>query len=751
MSDLEGVATIGPAAMDPAAGAPDLDLGAPIAALDAATERLREAIAQNPDDAALWLKLGAMLQAAGARAVAAVAYRTAIALQPTAAAYLELGRVLRLEGEQEEAIEAFEHALVLDSSLTTARSELIGLGAQHRIPHEGPARDRRWSQMDAHSNAGFRSDGGTLDTSQHFAAAYNEFRQRFPISPPPEPGSVDARVVILIDAGAAAPALLRATLRSLTNQTFRAWHGLVVASPSLSEHPVGSFAHVDDRIAFVTMQPPDAARVDAALVDADRVVTLSAGTTLDPQGLAWMLYAAERSHAGAVYCDHDRGIEDWRHGQTFAEPVLYGVFDVDSMMQTRRPPPAVLVTGHAMRALFDRDLLSDGPEFRRFLMLSAANQGALAHVPRVLATVVDIPRVAEGGPASPDWPDPTLRPPVVRPSKPWVTRAGDRLFLCSKQFGGASVAVTQAIPAVPDERVLVVIPTRDQPDLLERCLASLRFLARRPERIDYVIVDNRSTAPDTSALLARERSHGATVMAIDEPFNWSRLNNLAAATGCQPNIVFANNDIEMLTPGWDEIIVQALQRSDIGAVGPRLLYPDGTIQHAGMLFVEGAALVQHDGYHAAATDEGPDDRWITAHATAAVTGAFLAVRREVFAAIGGFDETLFVGYSDVDFCLKVRETEKTVHYTPAIELVHHESISRGHNISKDRVAWDQGELTDLYARWGASLQQDPGYNPQWAPGVSPFDRFREPTLDAILDWIDLSTSDHPWRPARRAR
>lgn len=724
---------------------PRIEVSGPIVALEAVQDHFRSAVDRNPQDPELWVSLGAVLEAAGSWADAAISYRNAIALEPTASGYLKLGLVLKLDGQLLEAIEAFGHALVRDSSLVSARLELIALGVQHPIVEEGAARDVRWGHLDASAGLNNRTSDPAADQSLNPMKSYNQFRHRFPISAPPDFSSTGSKVAILVDARGAAPALLRATLRSLTNQSFRDWQAIVVAPARLSEHAVGSFAHIDPRITFIAIE-----KVKSAVSNSVSILSVNAGTILDPQAVAWMLYVGGQTRAETVLCDHDRGIEHWRERLTFAEPVLYGVFDVDLMLQSRRPPPAILVSTAQLLSLADTEIRLDGPELRRLLTLKAADECAVAHIPRILATVMDIPRIAEGGIDSSEWPDASLRSPEVKPYRPWITRTGDHIGLCHREFCGTLTAMTQAVARAPDERLLVVIPTRDQPDLLRRSIDSLRFLARRPERIDYVIVDNRSVMSETANLLKQEQDRGATVICVDEPFNWSRLNNLAASSGHQPNLLFANNDVEMLTPGWDEILVQSLQRADVGTVGVRLLYPDATIQHAGILFVEGTAVVQHDGYRAPAGASGPNDRWITAHATSAVTGAFMAVRREIFDAVEGFDEKLFIGHSDIDFCLKVRETGKAVYYTPAIELVHYESATRGHNTGKDRVAWDQGELADLYARWGRSLQHDPGYNPQWAPGVDPFVTFREPPLNEILDWIELSVREWPWRPDRCA-
>jgi O-antigen biosynthesis protein len=158
---------------------------------------------------------------------------------------------------------------------------------------------------------------------------------------------------------------------------------------------------------------------------------------------------------------------------------------------------------------------------------------------------------------------------------------------------------------------------------------------------------------------------------------------------------------------------------------------------------------EHEGRGAAFDDPGPDRRWVSRRAVAAVTGAFLGVRRAAFEAAGGFDAgRLFVGHNDIDLCLRLREQGLLVVYEPAIEAIHHEGATRGRYVSRAEVMWDLGEGRDLVRRWGAALRVDPGVNPHWMRHARPFDGLREPPMHELLDHIDRSGSAAPWRPLR---
>jgi hypothetical protein len=163
-----------------------------------------------------------------------------------------------------------------------------------------------------------------------------------------------------------------------------------------------------------------------------------------------------------------------------------------------------------------------------------------------------------------------------------------------------------------------------------------------------------------------------------------------------------------------------------------------------MVFGIGEGSPTHDGVHSSIEDPGPQDRFDLTHAVPAVTGAFMAIRRDLFDRVGGFDALgLAVAYNDVDLCLRVRAEGLKILYTPAIELIHHESKTRGFNDNREKIAWDQGELRAIYARWGEALIEDPGYNPHWSRSRL-YDGFRDPTMRQILDHIDRSAQPNPW-------
>jgi GT2 family glycosyltransferase len=302
---------------------------------------------------------------------------------------------------------------------------------------------------------------------------------------------------------------------------------------------------------------------------------------------------------------------------------------------------------------------------------------------------------------------------------------------------------------VPDRMTLgVVVPTRDNPADLSGFLASLRRAAARPGTA-IVVVDNGSGSAAASALAETAGQHAARLLRIDEPFNWSRLCGLGAAALDTDVLLFANDDMLMLSPGWDERVLGQMARAEIGVLGGRLLYPDRRIQHAGMLMGWRGGTI-HDGRDAPATDPGPERRWNRPRRVAAVTGAFLATPRTLFERLGGFDAAPFpVGFGDVDYCFRVREAGFVVLYDPEIELIHHESRSRGADHADPvRAARADAELAAFRDRWGATALADPGINPAWADFGRPLQHLRAPSAEALQRYLERASGRDPWTAAR---
>jgi GT2 family glycosyltransferase len=237
--------------------------------------------------------------------------------------------------------------------------------------------------------------------------------------------------------------------------------------------------------------------------------------------------------------------------------------------------------------------------------------------------------------------------------------------------------VTWPVPE-PAPLVSVIIPTRDHADLLEPCLDGLLRRTDYPA-LEIVVLDNGSVEPRALAVLEEAAlDPRVRVVRWTAPFNYSAINNHAVAASRGDVLLLLNNDTEVLHPDWLREMVSLADRPEIGAVGCRLLYPDGRIQHQGVVLGLGG-VAGHDFAFTSANADGPQDLLRHTRSVSAVTAACLAVRRSVFEAVGGFDEeSLVVAYNDVDFCIRVREAGFRNVVTPFACLSHKESASRGH-------------------------------------------------------------------------
>ena len=259
--------------------------------------------------------------------------------------------------------------------------------------------------------------------------------------------------------------------------------------------------------------------------------------------------------------------------------------------------------------------------------------------------------------------------------------------------------------------VSIIIPTRDRAALLARCADSVLNRTDYPD-IELLIVDNDSREQRTARLLGRLATDPRVrVLRHAGAFNWSAMNNVAAREAHGKILVLLNNDIEALHPDWLCEMVTLASRPEVGVVGARLLYPDGTVQHAGMTLGPGAVATHL--FRGAASDHlGYGGMLRHTRSVAAVTGACMAMRREVFDAVGGFEaEHLTLTNNDVDFCLRVRAHGLRVVCTPHAELLHREAASRGLDDSPEQQARAQRERDYLLRTWGTFAERDPYLSP----------------------------------------
>ncbi|WP_176695963.1 glycosyltransferase [Phenylobacterium immobile] len=683
-----------------------------------AASAYRRFLEAEPDHVAAWVQYGHASKEAGQLEEAVGAYLRATTLAPQDAdAQLQLGHGLKLSGEVVRATEAYRRAYELAPDLADARSELIALGARELIDEPPGDQDALYEvsrELDALRRAITRLEK-RLPALEAFAtiplAHHAEFRRAFDVVGDPGAAASPVAFAIIVEAAEDDPAGLRDTLLSLMDQSHGAWTATVRAHPRLLADRAGTYGHLDGRIRLV---PGD----DGLARQADLVVALRAGVTLDPRSLAWFAETMRRTGASAAYPDFDHRRRGAHNVVAHSDPRLLGPFEIDALLQSEELLQAPCFVREVWNSV-GGDELAWADRLREGF-LTAQGDGPIAHIPRLLAS----------------RPVQTARDPAPAAS---VMRGA---WLHSAALDGAPVTVWP--PSDPAERITVIIPSRDRPDMLGACVESLIAHAKDRVRLDILIVDNASEQMATKlALQDYARAGVARTLRVEEPFNWSRLNNLAAKTG-HGLLLFLNDDVVMLTPDWDELLLGYAQQPRTSVIGARLVYPDRRIQHAGVA-LSCDDSPRHEGVGRPAADSGPGERWARTRSVGAVTGAFLAVRKDLFDTLGGFDEAgLPIDFSDVDFCLKARAAGGKVVYAPAISLIHAESQSRGLNVRARERAWEASELTVLQERWGRGMLWDPASNPYYRPSGRPVEALRAPAIAAVWDWIDASVSPNPW-------
>ncbi len=272
--------------------------------------------------------------------------------------------------------------------------------------------------------------------------------------------------------------------------------------------------------------------------------------------------------------------------------------------------------------------------------------------------------------------------------------------------------VVYALPE-PAPSVSIIVPTRDHAALLAACADGLLNHTDYP-RLELLLVDNGTTEPDALALLER-LAQDRRVRVLRQPggFNWSALNNAAAAVATGEILVLLNNDIAVLHPDWLSVLVSHAVQPGVGAVGAMLLYPDGRVQHAGVT-TDSTAVPRHLFRFADGAGPGPFGMLGLARTVWGVTGACLAIPRAVFFAVGCLNEALPVAYNDVDLCLRLTANAYRIIWTPWCRLEHRELASRLPDHSPARRDKAREELTRLVRDWGRMVLCDTYLSPNLA-------------------------------------
>lgn len=499
-------------------------------------------------------------------------------------------------------------------------------------------------------------------------------------------------------------------LESVLAQTYLNWELCIADDASTSAHVaevLETYAAKDSRIKikFRSENGHISAASNSALelAKGELVALLDHDDVLSPDALTWVAsYALSYPDANIIYSDEDK-IDDTgrRFDPYFKSDFNYELFLAQNMIShlgVYRRSKLNEIGGFriGVEGAQDHDLAL------RVVELSEPRQ--IVHIPRVLYHW----RATPGSTA------------LSVEQKLYAPKAG--LKAVAQHLERMKInAIVQPAPAnlshyrvryalpTPEPLVTIIIPTRDHSLLLFKCIESIKRNTIY-KNYEIIIVDNGSEEKETFEIFERIRSEKIRILNFDQPFNFSAINNFAVENASGDYVCLMNNDIEVVSPDWLGEMLGFASQPGVGCVGARLWYPDGTLQHGGVVLGIGG-VAGHAFKYSPRPNVGYFSRAIHHQSYSAVTAACLLIDKKIYRAVGGLDEKLAVAFNDIDFCLRVRSAGYRNVWTPYAELIHHESISRGHEITPEKRRRFSSEIDFMIARWGDALLSDPAYNP----------------------------------------
>lgn len=308
-------------------------------------------------------------------------------------------------------------------------------------------------------------------------------------------------------------------------------------------------------------------------------------------------------------------------------------------------------------------------------------------------------------------------------SKTYAIEAGKRAVAdhISRCGMSASVESSRAFPTIyrikydlfKNPLVSIIIPNKNHAQDLKRCIESIIAMSTY-QKYEIIIVDNQSTDLDLQKYYQQIKNRAnIDVISWDKPFNFASINNFGVQHATGEYLVLLNNDTEVIAPDWIQEMLMYAQRNDVGAVGAKLYYDDGTIQHAGVILGLGRHRTAGHVFSRATKDNlGYMGRLCYAQDYSAVTAACMMVRKDVWEQVNGMDEGFAVAFNDVDLCMRIRKAGYLIVWTPYAELYHYESKSRGLEDTPEKRKRFEGEVRRFQERWKKELAAgDPYYNP----------------------------------------
>ncbi|WP_342629178.1 tetratricopeptide repeat protein [Nguyenibacter vanlangensis] len=675
-----------------------------------AEDAYRKALCTSPDDADIHLQLGHALKLMGRRPAALVCYRKALALDPGCEGALNelvhtgIGSVQREQNDAFVRHGGVEAVFALTTDLASLRTKLDAL--EHRLPNIAT-----WVAVPE--------------------GKYSLFRKLFDVPPVCHPAISAHGVTFVFSVDDVPLERLHGQLNALRCQSDGRWRAVFFGRSDAGSAAIKRITVADSRVRWMQIQEGEtetSAERRASESAGGWLALLARGAVPHKRATEWFIHAARLTPSALISCDASiRATSLNSRGQLASDPTLIArwAFDSDVLLQRNIWGDTLLVASTLNTSLSSQVDEQATLAGRRSALLLAV--GDVAHLPFALVDLMeDEDRVDRLDAHYAAVERAVSREGLIcRVIHPAEAAAEFTPAKARKTFSlSAEMHLRLAWPLPPTRVPLtVILCTRNNAGDCKRMVHSLVAHAAAPDLLHCFVVDNGTDREEDKAILAdlAMESH-VTVRPQPAPFNWSHLNNSAAEECRDGLIVFANDDMEMLSAAWDDKLRAHLAAPEIGAVGAKLLYPDETIQHGGILFGWNESVI-HDGLFLPAASGAQMGRWQMQRQVGAVTGAFFAIRKASFSEVGGFDASgLAISYSDVDLCLKLRRAGLIIRWDPELVLMHYESKSRGFDyLEPEKAARDLSEREVMYERWGREIfHHDPTVNPIWYDATLPF-------------------------------
>lgn len=508
---------------------------------------------------------------------------------------------------------------------------------------------------------------------------YRQWSERFAFPPPTPKSSTKKRPTVgVIVSGEGTDAALAQTLASLKQQVAVRVNPQVLAVRNRIQKPLHE--------AIRSLQESGV----------DAVAFVRIGDTLASTALHLAMQGFSNPDAQVVYTDSVLKSTPWFKPAWSLEYALATDYPLELMLARTSALEACVAAGATPQTVA---LLA----WRLLLRAHQSHPGAIVHIPHVLYQFESALTHSERSER--------LRAAKLALKDIESTASLEHLTDSLEQPTSAARGLRRRVsPKNKKIRISIIIPTRDHPDLLQRCIGSLQQFTDL-SRVEIMVVDNGSVLPKTKTLFQEITQQGVQVLHMPGPFNFAALNNRAVEAATGEVVCLINNDIEALHLGWLDEMLSHLLASDVAAVGAKLLWPNAMVQHGGVLLGVGN-VAGHFGNWLSDADWGDHGRNQLVQRVSAVTAACMLIRKHDYLRVGGMNEHLFpVAFNDVDLCLKLRHLGKSIVWTPFAKLLHAESASRGSEDTPAKKSRARREVDNLRKVWGPALLRDPFYHP----------------------------------------